>query len=38
MGGECYTYAGDVFIRFLCGNLRERGHLEIPGVDGRIIL
>ena len=23
---------------FWCGNLRERGHLEDPGVDGRIIL
>jgi hypothetical protein len=22
----------------LCGNLRERVHLEDPGVDGRIIL
>ena len=21
-----------------CGNLRERDHLEYPGVDGRIIL
>ena len=24
--------------RFWCGNLRERNHLEGPGVDGRIIL
>jgi hypothetical protein len=24
--------------RFWWGNLRERGHLEDPGVDGRIIL
>ena len=23
---------------FWCGNLRERYHLEHPGVDGRIIL
>jgi hypothetical protein len=23
---------------FWCGNLRERDHLEDPGVDGRIIL
>jgi len=21
----------------LVGNLKERGHLEVPGVDGRII-
>ena len=24
--------------RFMWGNLRERDHLECPGVDGRIIL
>jgi len=24
--------------RFWCGNLKERGHLQDPGVDGRIIL
>ena len=24
--------------RFMAGNLRERDHLEGPGVDGRIIL
>jgi len=23
---------------FWCGNLRERDHLEDPGVDGRLIL
>jgi hypothetical protein len=23
---------------FWCGNLRERDHLEDPGLDGRIIL
>jgi len=23
---------------FWCGNLRERGHLEDPGVEGKIIL
>ena len=23
---------------FWCGNLRERNHLEDPGVDGRVIL
>jgi hypothetical protein len=31
MGGEMYT-------GFWWGNLRERDHLEDPGVDGRIIL
>jgi len=29
---------GEVYTRFWWGNLRERGHLEDPGVDGRIIL
>jgi hypothetical protein len=29
---------GDVHIRFYWGNVRERDHLEDPGVDGRIIL
>jgi hypothetical protein len=27
-----------VYTRFWWGNLRERKHLEDPGVDGRIIL
>jgi hypothetical protein len=27
-----------VHTRFLWGNLREREHLDEPGVDGRIIL
>jgi len=27
-----------LFTGFLCGKLRERGHLGDPGVDGRIIL
>ena len=26
------------YTRFLWGNLRERDHLEDPGIDGRIIL
>ena len=29
---------GEVYTRFWWGNLRERGHLEDSGVDGRIIL
>jgi len=28
----------EVHRRFLGGNLRERDHLDKPGVDGRIIL
>jgi hypothetical protein len=27
-----------MYIGFWWGNLRERKHLEAPGVDGRIIL
>jgi hypothetical protein len=29
---------GEVGTEFWWGNLRERGHLEDPGLDGRIIL
>jgi hypothetical protein len=28
----------EVYTGFWWGNLRERGHLEDPGIDGRIIL
>jgi len=40
MGRACSTYGGigDVHTGFWWGNLRERGYLEDPGVDGRIIL
>jgi len=30
--------SGEVHTGFWWGNLRERDHLEDPGVDGRIIL
>jgi len=29
--------SGEVYTGFRWGNLRERHHLEDPGVDGRII-
>ena len=39
MGGACSTYGGRRGVyRVWWGNLRERDHLEYPGVDGRIIL
>ena len=38
MDGECSMYGGDVCTGSWWGNLRERDHLENPGVDGRIIL
>jgi hypothetical protein len=28
---------GEVYTEFWWGNLRERDHLEEPGVDGRIV-
>jgi len=34
----CSAYGGEVHTGFWLGNLRERHHLEDPGVDGRIIL
>jgi hypothetical protein len=40
MDGACSKYGGEESrIQGFCwGNLREREHLEDPGVDGRIIL
>jgi len=39
MGGVCSTYEGaEVYTGFWWGNLKERGHLEDPGLDGGIIL
>ena len=40
IGGACSTYGEsiEVYAGFRWGNLREREHLEDPGVDGRIIL
>ena len=40
MDGACSTYGREkeVHIGFWWGNLRERGHLEGTGVDGRILL
>ena len=40
IGGACSTYGGDErrIQGFKRGNLRERVHLENPGIDGRIIL
>jgi len=34
----CSTYGGDVYRAFRWENLRERSHLENPGIDGMIIL
>jgi len=41
MGGACSTYGegrGELYAGFWWENMRERGHLEDPGVDGKIIL
>jgi len=39
MGGVCSTYGTyERFIECFGGNLRERDHWEIPGVDVKIIL
>jgi hypothetical protein len=31
-------YGGEAYTGMWWGNLRERDHLEDPGIDGRIIL
>jgi len=39
MGGACSMYGkGEVYTEFLWGNLWERDHLEVSGVDWSIIL
>jgi hypothetical protein len=38
MGGAGSPYGGGVYTGFSRGNLRERNHLEDPGIDGTIIL
>jgi len=38
MGGACSKYGGEVRTGFWWGNLKERAHLEGPGMDVRIIL
>jgi len=35
VGGACGTWGrGEVYTGFWWGNLRERDHLEDPGIDG----
>jgi len=39
MGGACSAYGGKKRVyRSLAGNMRERDHLEDPGLDGSLIL
>jgi len=34
MGWACSMYGSKEYTGLWCGNLRERDHLEDPGVDG----
>jgi len=38
MGMACSTYGRDLYRAFWWENLRDRGHLEDPGINGTIIL
>jgi len=38
MGGACGSYRGGAYTGFRWEILRERDHLEDPGLDTRIIL
>jgi len=38
MGWACRTYGGEANRGLWWGNLRDRDHLENPGLEGRIIL
>ena len=39
MDGACSTHGrGEVYAGFWCGNLKEREHLEDPGLGGREVL
>jgi len=38
MGEACSMYGKELCRGFSWRDLRERGHLEDPGIDGRIIL
>jgi len=37
-GHVARSWRGEVHTGFWCGNLRDKGHLEDPGVDWMIIL
>jgi len=37
-GHVARSWRGEVDTGFWCGNLRDKGHLEDPGIDGKIIL